>query len=111
MNKKEAIQAMLNGKRVINKKSEKGHYFYFDDLNIHDWNGKKILWANWLNTELDEDWEIYEEPKPRKLYAYTHPSGEIRYHYYETAPFGDSGFDVALFERNKDFDIDLDKLQ
>ena len=61
MNTKEAIQAMLNGKKVRRPSWVEGDYFMFDGecfitedatVVMADFNGN--------------DWEIYEEPKPKQ---------------------------------------------
>ena len=61
MNTKSAIQAMLNGKKVRRPSWVEGDYFMFDGecfiaedatVVMADFNGN--------------DWEIYEEPKPKQ---------------------------------------------
>ena len=61
MTTKEAIQAMLDGKKVRAENWEEGYYVHFSDL------------AGFLDESLaltyitpEYDWEIYEEPKPKQ---------------------------------------------
>lgn len=63
MTTKEAIQAMLDGKKVRNKKWSSYIYMYFDGDILLDYNGVKF---NNLSVSFTDDWEIYEEPKPKQ---------------------------------------------
>ena len=61
MTTKEAIQAMLDGKKVRVKTQDAQEYIYIsDDGYIVDENNELIGFTNSSN------WEIYEEPKPKQ---------------------------------------------
>ena len=61
MNTKEAIQAMLDGKKVYRDVWREGDYFLFDGIRFLDDKGT-IVMADFIG----DDWEIYEEPKPKQ---------------------------------------------
>jgi len=65
MNTKEAIRAMLDGKRVIAVDDNVAdfEYCYFDGSNFRDHNNDEIDWNYWLSKY--SDWETYKEPKPK----------------------------------------------
>ena len=61
MNKREAIQAMLNGEKVRHASWGKGEYIFADERG--DIINEDMGWFN-LNNELFNCWEIYKlEPK------------------------------------------------
>ena len=61
MTTKEAIQAMLDGKKVRVKTQDAQEYIYIsDDGYIVDENNELIDFTNSRN------WEIYKEPKPKR---------------------------------------------
>lgn len=64
MTTKEAIQAMLDGKKVGNKNWNSGNYMFFDGDTLKDNSG---IIFNDLLMEMKGDWEIYEEPKPKQI--------------------------------------------
>lgn len=62
MNTKEAIQAMLVGKKVRDTKWTNQHeYLYIQDGDIMCEKGIKLC-----NFNISGIWEIYEEPKPKQ---------------------------------------------
>lgn len=62
MNTKEAIQAMLDGKKVRDTKWTNQHeYLYIQDGDIMCEKGIKLC-----NFNISGIWEIYEEPKPKQ---------------------------------------------
>lgn len=62
MNTKEAIQAMLDGKKVRNTKWTNQHeYLYIQDGDIMCEKGIKLC-----NFNISGIWEIYEDPKPKQ---------------------------------------------
>ena len=61
MNTREAIQAMLDGKKVRRKIWYKGAYTYITQFGVI----RDDVHAN-VRVEAAEDWEIYEEPKPKQ---------------------------------------------
>ena len=62
MNNKEAIQAMLDGKKVRDTKWINQHeYLYIQDGEIMCETGAKLKYFSISGT-----WEIYEEPKPKQ---------------------------------------------
>ena len=62
MNTKEAIQAMLDGKKVRDTKWLNQHeYLYIQDGEIMCETGAKLKYFSISGT-----WEIYEEPKPKQ---------------------------------------------
>ena len=63
MNTEEAIQAMIDGKKVRNKTWSSYIYIYFDGDTLVDSNG--IMFNN-LSVSFTDDWEIYKEPKPKQ---------------------------------------------
>ena len=63
MTTKEAMQSMLDGKKVRNKTWSSYIYMYFDGDTLVDSNGIKF---NNLIMSFTDDWEIYEEPKPEQ---------------------------------------------
>lgn len=66
MTTKEAIQAMLDGKKVkaVHKSVKDFEYFYFHD-NVFINNTEELMDVNyWCNAFAN--WEIYEEPKPKQ---------------------------------------------
>ena len=54
MNTKEAIQAMLDGKKVRMPNWHKKEYIYFDGAFFRDEKNNKI----YLNTQLGDDWKL-----------------------------------------------------
>ena len=63
MNTKEAIQAMLDGKKVRDTKWTNQHeYLYIQDGDIMCEKGIKLC-----NFNISGIWEIYEEPKPKQV--------------------------------------------
>ena len=63
MNTKSAIQAMLDGKKVRDTKWTNQHeYLYIQDGDIMCEKGIKLC-----NFNISGIWEIYEEPKPKKV--------------------------------------------
>ena len=63
MTTKEAIQAMLDGKKVRDVKWVPEEYIYISEGDIVCEKGTKLHSFNVANT----DWEIYEEPKPKQI--------------------------------------------
>ena len=63
MTMKSAIQAMLKGKKVRDTKWEKNKFIYFSD---EDFRTEGNLVFNSFHMGHD-DWEIYEEPKPKQV--------------------------------------------
>ena len=63
MNTKEAIHAMIDGKKVYRKswKNDYVDYFYFDGECFRD-EQDVLLICDFHG----DDWEIYEEPKAKK---------------------------------------------
>ena len=61
MTTKEALQAMLDGKRVIPKEWV-GAYVFFNGTHFVREDGKQFLFGS-----LEYEWEIYEEPKPKQV--------------------------------------------
>ena len=61
MNTKEAIQAMLNGKKVYRKAWGSG-YFYFDGACFRT-EDEELIMADFSGN----GWEIYEEPKKQTV--------------------------------------------
>jgi len=59
MNTKEAVQAMLDGKKVRESHWAKDSFIYFDEEKLIDNNGYGF--TN-LNMRFSNDWEIYGEP-------------------------------------------------
>lgn len=59
MNTKEAIQAMLDGKKVRLKEWEEEDYIQFNGIYFSFKNGMQFIFGY-----LEYDWKIYEEPKP-----------------------------------------------
>ena len=64
MTTKEAIQSMLDGNRVRGKDWRSGQFISFEGNTIVDADG---IYFYSLNMNLAEDWEIYEEPKPKQV--------------------------------------------
>ena len=64
MNTKEAIQAMLDGKRIRGKDWRSGLFISFEGNTVVDADG---IYFDSLTVNLAEDWEIYEEPKPKQV--------------------------------------------
>ena len=62
MTTKEAIQAMLDGKKVRAENWEEGYYVHFSD---HAGFLDESLALTYITPEYD--WEIYEEPKPKQI--------------------------------------------
>ena len=62
MTTKEAIQAMLDGKKVRDVKWVPEEYIYISEGDIVCEKGTKLYSFNVANT----GWEIYEEPKPKQ---------------------------------------------
>ena len=61
MNTKEAIQAMLDGKKVSRPSWRESDYFMFDGSCFRDEESNLVM-ADFNGY----DWEIYEEPKPKQ---------------------------------------------
>ena len=63
MTTKEAIQAMIDGKKVYRKswKNDYVDYFYFDGECFRD-EQDVLLMCDFHG----DDWEIYKEPKPKQ---------------------------------------------
>ena len=69
MTKEEAIQAMLDGKKVTHRYFEKGEYMFLSDKKTNTYqfeDGCEIdavdFWRSHRNDECwEEDWEIFEE--------------------------------------------------
>ena len=61
MTTKEAIQAMLDGNKVM-PKGWVDAYVFFNGLYFVREDGKQFLFGS-----LEYEWEIYEEPKPRQV--------------------------------------------
>ena len=59
MNTKEAIQAMLDGKKVRCKEWEEEDCIQFNGIYFSFTNGMQFIFGS-----LEYDWEIYEEPNP-----------------------------------------------
>lgn len=59
MNTKEAIQAMLDGKKVRCKEWEEEDYIQFNGIHFSFKNGMQFYFGS-----LEYDWKIYEEQKP-----------------------------------------------
>ena len=66
MNTKSAIQAMLDGKKVrpVDESVAYFEHFYFDGVGFIDHNKDYFDFNYWMTNHTD--WEIYEEPKPKK---------------------------------------------
>jgi len=64
MTNKEAIQAMLDGKKVRESHWAKDSFIYFDEEKLIDNNGYGF--TN-LNMRFSNDWEIYGEPIKRPV--------------------------------------------
>ena len=64
MTTKEAIHAMLQGEKVRETTWSSTQYMCFDGDHLKDSNG--ILF-NDLIMSISNDWEIYEEPKPKQV--------------------------------------------
>lgn len=84
MNKKEAIQAMLDGEKVTVPLWSKGTYAYCQkstlDFLIN--NSRGVRGLN-LNGILKEGWEIYKEPKKKvKLWRFVINTGEVTTYFY-----------------------------
>lgn len=65
MNKREAIQAMLDGKKVRRIFWPRGQFICFDEF-YHTLNSKNIKVS--INSWEFDDWEIYQEPKKKVKY-------------------------------------------
>lgn len=63
MTTKEAIQALLDDKKVRSKTWSEDIYMYFDEDKLFDSNGTKF---NTFSMSFFDDWEIYEEPKSKQ---------------------------------------------
>ena len=61
MTNKEAIQAMLDGKKVMPKGWVDACVF-FNGIHFVREDGKQFLFGS-----LEYEWEIYEEPKPKQV--------------------------------------------
>ena len=63
MNTKEAIQAMLDGKKIraTNWHKAKNEYIYFNGKYFQDMTGSQFMFSN-----VEHNFEIYEEPKPKQ---------------------------------------------
>ena len=61
MTTKEAIQAMLDGKKVSRPSWRESDYFMFDGSCFRDEESNLVM-ADFNGY----DWEIYEEPKPKQ---------------------------------------------
>ena len=64
MTTKEAMFALLDGKKIRNKTWSGYIYMYFDKDTLFDSNGNRF---NTLSMHFSDDWEIYEEPTPKQL--------------------------------------------
>ena len=64
MTTKSAIQAMLDGKRVRGKDWRSGLFISFEGNTVVDADG---IYFYSLTMNLAEDWEIYEEHKPKQV--------------------------------------------
>jgi len=62
MTTKEAIQAMLDGKKVVPSGWSDGLYIMFNGTHFIREDGNQFLFGS-----LEYDWEIYEEPKPKQV--------------------------------------------
>ena len=67
MTTKEAIQAMLDGKKVRPNRGDvcEFEYYYFKDNCFYDHNGLFDDVNRWF--EEYDNWEIYEEPKQKQV--------------------------------------------
>ena len=61
MTTKEAIQAMLDGKKARGKNWLSNLYICFNGTGFVNEQG-----AEYFEFSQDDDWEIYEEPKPKQ---------------------------------------------
>lgn len=61
MNTKEAIQAMLDGKKVIPTEWDNKYFVYFNGTHFVLKDNTQFIFGS-----LEYDWEIYEEPKPKE---------------------------------------------
>lgn len=83
MNKREAIQAILDGKKVRRKDWSNKNYFCllivdgFNDSNRNNF---------YINSEKNDNWELYEEPKPKKKLTFTRPKWAKFYERLNTSP-------------------------
>ncbi len=68
MTKKEAIKAMLEGKKARKKDWETGKYIYYDDKSYCFLNEEEMRVD--LNAWIGDDWEIYENKVDKWLWAY-----------------------------------------
>ena len=64
MTTKEALQAMLDGNRIRGKDWRSGQFMGFEGNTVVDADG---IYFYSLTMNLAEDWEIYEEPKPKQV--------------------------------------------
>ena len=64
MTTKEAIQAMLNGKKLTCNRWNKNEFIYFDGEYFREEDGYPITLSD-IN-EIRESLKIYEEPKPKQ---------------------------------------------
>ena len=64
MNTKEAIQAMLDGKKIraTDWHKAKNEYIFFNGKYFQDMVGSQFMFSN-----VEHNFEIYEEPKPKQV--------------------------------------------
>lgn len=62
MTTKEAIQAMLDGEKVVPSGWSGGVYIMFNGTHFVREDGNQFLFGS-----LEYDWEIYGEPKPKQV--------------------------------------------
>jgi len=77
MNKRDTLNPLANGEKIHYEHDSKNFFYYLnEENNLIDSNGDKGDY----NGLPPEGWEIYEEPKPKKMITLTRPKAYIFTH-------------------------------
>lgn len=93
MNNREAIQALLEGKKIRVKNWSSSSYIYFCEKGIIGENGR----SEYFSFSNKNEWELYEEPKKKK---------KITFYEYIRSPYEDERY--IEWCSNKDIGKDSD---
>jgi len=108
--RKEILQSLIDGKKVRLDEWEDGGYVQFDFKNTR----LVTEMGHQYKTTFDayESFEIYEEPQPRKLYAFENERGDIRFKKSDNVSqfsIKENGIGVYVLKRAPEYDINYEE--
>lgn len=109
---REAMQALLDGKKIRRGHWDKGEYFIFEEDCLYNHRNNKIVLDFTFIYNSKELWELYEEPKKKKtikFYEYinsTATQGIFDLHWSMYSPDERKGLAVWFTGNTKEVEIE-----